>query len=76
MTLLGKLKLGDGTYKMLLGEELKAWCQAVDNALNALYNWGATGVAPGPTGGISPFPKTPALVAWSDNNMSSNHKLD
>lgn len=80
MTLLGKLILGEGTYAMLLGEKMKAWCEAVDNALTALYNWAATGTPPsgGPTdtGGIPPFPGTPALVAWSDDNMSSNHKLD
>ena len=76
MTLLGKMTLGEGTYSMLLGENLKAWCEAVDNALTALYNWGATGVAPGPSGGIAPFPGTPALVPWDDTNMSENHKLD
>jgi hypothetical protein len=80
MTLLGKMKLGGGTYKMLLGEELKAWCQAVDNALTALYQWAATGTpasgGSSDTGGIPPFPGTPALVAWSDNNLSNNHKLD
>jgi hypothetical protein len=76
MTLLGKMILGEGTEPMVLGDSLKAWCQGIDNALSALYQWAATGVAPGPTGGISPFPGTPALVAWSDDNLSENHKLD
>lgn len=79
-TLLGKLILGDGTYAMVLGEKLKAWCQGVDNALQALYAWGNTGVPPsgGPvdTGGIPTFLQTPALVPWDDTNLSENHKLD
>jgi hypothetical protein len=74
MTLLGKLVLGEGTYKMLLGEKMKAWSQAVDNALSALYQWGALGT--GASGSIPAFPGTPALVAWSDDNMSDNHLLD
>lgn len=72
----GKATLGAGTYKMVLGDPLATWAQAKDAEIAALYAWGATGVAPGPTGGISPFPGTPAEVNWNANNLSANHKLD
>ena len=72
----GKVILGEGTYKMVLGDPLATWAQAKDAEIAALYAWGATGVAPGPTGGISPFPGTPAEVNWNANNLSENHKLD
>ena len=72
----GKTTLGAGTYKMVLGDQLATWAQAKDAEIAALYAWGATGVAPGPTGGISPFPGTPAEVNWNANNLSANHKLD
>ena len=41
-----------------------------------LLAWAATGVAPGPEGGIAPFPGTPALQAWQTSNLSQNHQLD
>lgn len=73
----GKATLGTGADKMVLGEALAVWAQKVDAALTALYAWGATGVAPGPTGGIVPFPGTPAAPVWvSGTNLSQNHKLD
>ena len=72
----GKVTLGAGTYKMVLGDPLATWAQAKDAEIAALYAWAATGVAPGPTGGISPFPGTPAEVNWNANNLSANHKLD
>lgn len=72
----GKVKLGAGTYKMVLGDPLATWAQAKDAEIAALYAWGATGVAPGPAGGINPFPGTPAPVNWNNNNLSANHKLD
>ena len=72
----GKVTLGAGTYKMVLGDLLATWAQAKDAEIAALYAWAATGVAPGPTGGINPFPGTPALVNWASGNLSANHKLD
>jgi hypothetical protein len=80
MTLLGKMKLGEGTEPMVLGDKLATWAQKVDAALNALYNWAATGTpasgGSSDTGGIPTFTKTPALQAWADGNLSANHLLD
>ena len=77
MQLLGKMTLGLGLYKMALGDPLATWAKGIDAALTALYAWAATGVAPGPAGGIVPFPETPPLVAWNDTtNLSQNHTLD
>lgn len=72
----GHVKLGEGGKKMVLGDDLATWAQAVDAALQALYTWGATGVAPGPAGGINPFTGSPALQAWASSNLSQNHVLD
>ena len=72
----GKTTLGQGTYKMILGDMLAAWAQAKDAEIQALYIWGATGAPPGPTGGINPFPGVPLLAPWSSGNLSNNHKLD
>ena len=77
--LLGKMTLGLGTAKMVLGDSLATWAQAMDAAMTALYAWAATGIPPNPSGlfgGISPFPRTPALTPWSAANLSQNHKLD
>jgi hypothetical protein len=76
MIIRGKVTLGQGTKKMVLGNPLETWAQAKDAELQALYTWAATGIAPGPTGGINPFPGTPALVNWDTNTLSANHKLD
>lgn len=76
MQIKGKIKLGEGGKKMLLGETVQTWAQSVDAALQALYAWGATGVAPGPTGGINPFSQTPPLQTWSTDALSINHELD
>jgi hypothetical protein len=75
MQITGKVTLGEGGKKMLLGETVQTWAQGVDAALAALYAWGATGVVP-PTGGIAPFPGTPALQAWATDALSENHELD
>lgn len=72
----GKVTLGAGTYKMVLGDPLATWAQAKDAEIAALYAWAATGVAPGPTGGINPFPGAPAETMWASSNLSANHKLD
>mgnify|MGYP001178320835 FL=1 len=76
MHLTGKIQLGQGGKKMLLGETVQTWAQSVDAALQALYAWGATGVAPGPTGGINPFSQSPALQSWPTDALSVNHELD
>jgi len=72
----GNVKLGEGGKKMLLGDTVQTWAQSVDAALQALYAWGATGVAPGPTGGINPFSQSPALQSWPTDALSVKHELD
>ena len=76
MIIRGKVTLGQGTKKMVLGDDLETWAKAKDTEIAALYAWAATGVAPGPTGGIKPFPGTPAETNWNTSNLSANHKLD
>jgi len=76
MHLTGKIRLGQGGKKMLLGETVQTWAQSVDAALKALYAWGASGVEPGPTGGINPFSQSPALQSWPADALSVNHELD
>jgi len=76
LQLKGRVKLGDGGKKMLLGDTVQTWAQSVDAALQALYAWGATGVAPGPTGGINPFSQSPALQSWPTTALSVKHELD
>jgi hypothetical protein len=76
MVIKGKVTLGEGTKKMVLGESLQTWAQAKDAEIQALYAWAATGVAPGPTGGIAPFPGTPAETMWNTNTLSTKHTLD
>ena len=66
--------LGQGGKKMVLGDDLAAWAQAVDAALQALYTWGDLGT--GSSGSIPKFPGVPALQTWEDTNLSENHKLD
>jgi hypothetical protein len=65
MTLLGKMKLGEGTEPMVLGESLKAWCQAVDTALGIIQ--AAAG---------SDYVPTITASQWQDSNLSENHTLD
>jgi hypothetical protein len=76
MQLIGKMKLGQGTKKAVLGDDLQTWAQAKDAEIAALYAWAATGVAPGPTGGIAPFPGTPTETNWNTATLSANHTLD
>jgi hypothetical protein len=76
VTITGKVTLGTGSKKMVLGNELQTWAQAKDAEIAALYTWAKTGVAPGPTGGIVPFPGTPAETNWNTATLSENHKLD
>jgi len=72
----GDATLGTGAEPMVLGTKLSEWAAKVDAAINALYSWGATGSAPGPTGGIAPFPGTPLAPEWSPSNLSEHHTLD
>lgn len=72
----GNATLGNGGKKMLLGDTVQTWAQSVDAALQALYTWGATGVAPGLTGGINPFLQSPALQSWPTDALSAKHELD
>lgn len=76
MQIKGKTKLGQGGKKMLLGDTVQTWAQSVDAALQALYTWGATGVAPGLSGGINAFSQSPALQSWPTDALSVNHELD
>ena len=72
----GLVTLGEGGKHMLLGETVATWAASVDAALAALYAWGATGAAPGPTGGINPFPQLPLAPVWSPLALSLKHRLD
>jgi len=60
----GKVTLGAGTYKMVLGDQLATWAQSVDTALSTLA---------GAVGSVLPA-ITPSL--WQSTNLSENHKLD
>ena len=60
----GKVTLGAGTYKMVLGDPLATWAQSVDMALSTIA---------GAAGGVVPV-ITPSL--WQATNLSENHKLD
>lgn len=74
MTIKGKVTLGTGSKKMVLGEELATWAAAKDAEIAALYAWGKTGT--GSAGSIPAFPGVPAETSWSSSNLSSKHKLD
>ena len=49
------VSLGDGSHSQLLGETVQTWAQDVDLKIQAILTWAATGVAPGPQGGINPL---------------------
>ena len=74
VTITGKVTLGTGSKKMVLGDDLQTWAQKVDAALQALYTWGALGT--GASGSIPAFPGTPALQPWNTAALSTKHKLD
>ena len=82
VTIKGKATLGEGKKKMVLGDDLETWAKNVDAAIQALYTWAKTGAPPipavpgEPTGGIAPFPGTPAYQAWQTATLSKNHTLD
>jgi len=69
----GKLTLGEGTKKMVLGEDLQTWSESVDTIITELVTWGKTGAG---SGGIAPFPDLSPHPSWSNSNLSDNHKLD
>jgi hypothetical protein len=69
MQLKGKIKLGEGDKKMVLGDPLQTWAQAMDAWALAIDTWARTVLHP-------PFPGTPALQTWQTTNLSENHKLD
>ena len=60
----GKVTLGAGTCKMLLGDPVATWAQSVDTALSTLS---------AAVGNVLPA-ITPSL--WQATNLSENHKLD
>jgi hypothetical protein len=79
---LGNIKLGQGGKKMLLGDDVQTWAQNVDSQIQALVAWAKTGLPSvpaavgSPTGGIAPYPGTPAYNTWQSANLSQNHQLD
>lgn len=66
--------LGQGTEPMVKGQSLSSWAATVDTALALIIAWGATGVAPGPTGGIAPLAGVQAS-AFDPNILSQENKL-
>jgi len=76
----GKVTLGTGSKKMVLGDDLQTWAQAKDAEIAALYTWAKTGTPPSggavDTGGIAPFPGTPAETNWNAAALSTKHTLD
>jgi hypothetical protein len=52
------IAIGEAVEPAVLGDTLETWCKDVDSTLNAIIQWGATGVSPtsGPgPGGIAPL---------------------
>ena len=76
----GKVVLGAGTYKMVLGEKLGAWAAKVDASINALYLYlQSVQAPPGTLGGplVPVFSGTPAPGTWvNSDNLSQRNKLD
>lgn len=67
-------EIGSGAQKMVRGDELNTLLGQVLTALQAVVLWGATGVAPGPAGGIAPLagvtvPTIPATLLSSKNKV-------
>jgi|GEM_PF-2468760 hypothetical protein len=68
------INIGQGTEPMVKGQSLSTWCAAVDAALAAIIAWGATGVAPGSTGGIVPLAGVQP-TAFNQNILSQENKV-
>lgn len=67
-------ELGSGAQKMVRGDELMTHLEAINEKLQILGDWAATGAPPGPTGGIAPLvgfmaPTIPATVLSSKNKV-------
>lgn len=74
LDVIGSTKLGSGETKMVRGAELQEFCEEVVSVLNSIIQWGATGVPPGPTGGIAPLtgvlpPEIPATLLSEKNTL-------
>lgn len=76
----GEVILGEGTYKMVLGEPLGVWAAKVDAAISALYSYlQSVQAPPGALGGplVPVFLGTPTPPAWiAADNLSQRNKLD
>jgi hypothetical protein len=64
MIIRGKVTLGQGSEKMVLGNSLETWAKSVDTALSTLS---------AAVGNVLPA-ITPSL--WVNTNLSQNHTLD
>lgn len=68
-------EIGTSGQPQVRGTALQSWAQNVDTAIAALIAWGATGQAPGPTGGIAPLAGvTPTTFA--PTILSSKNKVE
>ena len=65
VTIQGKATLGTGSMKMVRGEDLATWAQAVDTALQIIQAAAGSDVVPAIT-----------ASSWQSTNLSSNHRLD
>ncbi|HRZ27141.1 MAG TPA: hypothetical protein P5346_09685 [Spirochaetota bacterium] len=68
----------DSAEPALLGDKMKTWAKKVDQALNAIVQWGATGVAgtggTSDSGGISPLGGV-ELPSFDDATLSETNKV-
>lgn len=67
-------ELGTGAQKMVRGDDLMSHLEAINEKLQELGAWAATGSPPGPTGGIAPLvgfapPTIPATLLSSKNKV-------
>lgn len=61
----------DAEEPFVLGNELKtSWALNVDQALTILFGWAATGVTPGPAGGIAPLTTPNPNTGFQDTILS------
>ncbi|MCL2154035.1 MAG: hypothetical protein FWH53_00065 [Leptospirales bacterium] len=68
------ISIGEGSEPMIKGQSLNQWAATVDAAIAAIITWGATGVAPGGSGGIAPLiGVTP--TSFSPDILSKENKL-
>lgn len=67
-------EIGNGEQKMVRGDELNTVLGNIVTSLQTLGTWAASGVAPGPAGGIAPLvgftaPTIPATLLSSKNKV-------